>query len=175
MFEVKKQLRQRCDDGRNWSSGDTAVTVNAGSHGTTVLWCTWGVPQTNISGIHNGLEGWEALKWGYGVRIIMVPLTEMAVDRIFGASKARFWYSGFEVTLPRWLLMCPLGLVSVGTSAVPIDQDQVGLTATADYVLNGGRQGGGVNWRWCVCFLTSRIYANESILFPPYTFKVVLN
>ena len=42
---------------KNWSTGNTAVTVHAGSHGTTVLWCTWGVPQKNFSGIHNGLEG----------------------------------------------------------------------------------------------------------------------
>ena len=66
------------------------MTVHAGSHGTAVLWCTWGLPQTNIYGIHNGLEGWEALKWGYGVIITMVPLTEMVVNRIFGSGKARF-------------------------------------------------------------------------------------
>ena len=39
--KVNKQLQRRCNDGRNRSTGDTAVTVHAGSHGTTVLWCTW--------------------------------------------------------------------------------------------------------------------------------------
>ena len=81
--QSQKQLQRRCDDRRNWSTVDNAVAVHTGSHGTTVLWCTWGVPQTNISGIHNGLEGWEALKWGYGVRITMVPSTKIAVDCIF--------------------------------------------------------------------------------------------
>ena len=35
------------------------------------------------SSIHNGLEGWEALKWGYRVITTMLPLTEMVVDRNF--------------------------------------------------------------------------------------------
>ena len=73
--EVKKQVRLSCNDRRDRSTGDTNVIVHAGSHRTPVLWCTWGNPHTNISGIHNGLEGWEALKWGYGVRITMVPST----------------------------------------------------------------------------------------------------
>ena len=59
------------------------MTVHAGSHVTMILWCTWGVPQTNISGIQNILEGWEALGWGYVAIITMLLLTEMAVDRIF--------------------------------------------------------------------------------------------
>ena len=59
-------------------------------------------------------------------------------------------------------------MIFVGTITVPINQDQVVLTATADYDINGGRRGGGVNWRRCVCFLTSRIYASENFLFPPY-------
>ena len=58
------------------------MTIHTGSHGNKVLWCTWGVPKTNISGIHNVLEGWEDLKWGYGVIITIVSLTEMAVDCI---------------------------------------------------------------------------------------------
>ena len=99
------------------------------------------------------------------VVVTMVPLTEMAVDRIFWAGKARFWDSGFEVTSPQWLLMCPCGLIWVGTSTVPINQDQVGLTAMADYDVNGGRWEGGANWQQCVCFLTSRIYASERFLF----------
>ena len=66
------------------------MTVHAGSHNTKVLWCTWGVPQTNISVVHNGLEVWEALKWGYVVRTDMLLLTEMAVDRIFDPAKQVF-------------------------------------------------------------------------------------
>ena len=66
----------------------------------------------------------------------MVPSTEMAVDRIFRAGK---------VTSLRWLSMCPCGLIFVGTSTVPINQYQVELTASADYDVNGGRWGGGVN------------------------------
>ena len=50
------------------------------------------MPQTNISVIHNGLEGWEALKWGYVVRTTMVLSTEMAVDRIFDPAE-----NGFEI------------------------------------------------------------------------------
>ena len=72
------------------------MTVHVGSHGTKVLWCTWGVPQTNISVIHNGLEGWEALKWGYVVRTTMVMSTEMAVDCIFEPAK-----QGFEIQVSR--------------------------------------------------------------------------
>ena len=72
------------------------MTVHGGSHGTTVLWCTWVMPQKNISGIHNGLEGWESLKWGYGVRITMVLLMEMAVDQIFDPAK-----QGFEIQASR--------------------------------------------------------------------------
>ena len=64
--------------------------------------------------------------------------------------------------------MCPRGLICVGTSTVTINQDQVGLTETADYDVNGGRLGGGVNWKQYICFLTSSIYASERFLFPPY-------
>ena len=46
----------------------------------------------NIYGIQNGLEGWEDLKWGYGVRSTMVLLAEMAVDHIFEPEK-----QGFEI------------------------------------------------------------------------------
>ena len=59
------------------------MTVHTGSHGTTVLWCTCRVPQTNVSGINNIFEGRETLKWDYGVRITMILSTEMTVDRIF--------------------------------------------------------------------------------------------
>ena len=72
-------MRQHSNDGRNQSTGDTTVTVHSSSHGTEVLWCTWKVPKTNIYGIHNVLKGWEALKWGYGVRIAIFPSIEMAV------------------------------------------------------------------------------------------------
>ena len=72
------------------------MTVHAGSHGTTALWFNWGVPQTNISVIRNGLEGWEALKWGYGVRFTIMPSTEMAVDCIFELVK-----QGFDIQASR--------------------------------------------------------------------------
>ena len=72
------------------------MTVHTGSHGTMVLWCTWGVSHTNISGIQNRLEGWEALKWGYGSIIAMVPLKEMEVDQIFEPEK-----QGFDIQASR--------------------------------------------------------------------------
>ena len=72
------------------------MTVHVGSHSTKVFWCTWRVPQTNISVIHNGLKRWEALKWGYVVRTTMVLLTEIAVDRIFETAK-----QGFEIQASR--------------------------------------------------------------------------
>ena len=72
------------------------MTVHTSSHGTMVLWCTWGVSKPNISSIQNGLDGWEALEWGYGVRITMVSLMEMAVDRIFDTAK-----QGFEIQASR--------------------------------------------------------------------------
>ena len=66
------------------------------------------------------------------------------------------------MTSSQWLTMCPCGLILVGTSTVPINQYQVGSTATAGFDVNGGRRGGDVNRRRCVFFLTSRIYASES-------------
>ena len=142
--EVKKQLQRRWDNIINRSTGDTDLIIHARSHGTAVLCCTWRVPQTYIYGIHNILKGWEALMWGYGVRITMVSSTEMRVDRIFGAGKATFWDSGFKVTLPWWLLISPRSLIWVGTSTVIINQYQGGLTTRADYNVNGCCQVGGV-------------------------------
>ena len=74
------------------------------------------------------------------------------------------------MTSLQWLSMCPRGLICVGTSTVPINQNQVELMATADYDINVSHRGGGVNWWWCACFLTSNIYVSKIFLIPPYIF-----
>ena len=43
--------------------------------------------------------------------------------------------------------MSPCDLICVGTSTFNRNQDQGDLTETADYDVNGGQRGGGVNWR----------------------------
>ena len=93
----------------------------------------------------------------------------------FWAGKARIWDSGFEMTSPQWLSMCPRGHICMGTSTVSINQDQVGLMSTADYDVNGRCQRGGVNFQRCTCFLTSKIYWSRTFFSLPYILKMALN